>query len=99
MAEQDKTASASAAEALSVSAASRARADEFLAEQTALTRLTYAAVPAFVSRGGGAIINIASIVAVAPEHPCCCGTNADDNGDPPAAGTPTAKPSTPVHRI
>ena len=34
---------------------------------TALTRLTYAAVPGFVARGGGAIINIASIVAVAPE--------------------------------
>jgi short-subunit dehydrogenase len=33
----------------------------------ALTRLTYAAVPGFVARGGGAIINIASIVAVAPE--------------------------------
>ncbi|MDL2407183.1 SDR family oxidoreductase [Rhizobium calliandrae] len=34
---------------------------------TALTRLTYAAVPGFVARGSGAIINIASIVAVAPE--------------------------------
>src|SRR5262249_479710 len=33
----------------------------------ALTRLTYAAVPAFVNRGAGVIINIASIVAVAPE--------------------------------
>jgi hypothetical protein len=33
----------------------------------ALMRLTYAAVPGFVARGGGAIINIASIVAVAPE--------------------------------
>jgi short-subunit dehydrogenase len=33
----------------------------------ALTRLTYAAVPAFVKRGAGVIINIASIVAVAPE--------------------------------
>jgi hypothetical protein len=30
-------------------------------------RLTYAAVPGFVERGGGAIINIASIVGVAPE--------------------------------
>ncbi|HEY9041279.1 MAG TPA: SDR family NAD(P)-dependent oxidoreductase, partial [Rheinheimera sp.] len=30
-------------------------------------RLTYAAVPAFVKRGGGTIINIASIVAVGPE--------------------------------
>ena len=34
---------------------------------TALTRLTYAAVPAFVSRGKGTIINISSIVAIAPE--------------------------------
>ena len=34
---------------------------------TALTRLTYAAAPAFVARGGGTIINIGSIVAVAPE--------------------------------
>lgn len=34
---------------------------------TALMRLTYAAVPGFVARGNGAIINIASIVAIAPE--------------------------------
>jgi short-subunit dehydrogenase len=34
---------------------------------TALTRLTYAAAPAFVARGAGAIINIASIVGVLPE--------------------------------
>ncbi|MCA8249038.1 SDR family oxidoreductase [Burkholderia multivorans] len=34
---------------------------------TALTRLTYAAVPGFVARGHGAVINIASIVALAPE--------------------------------
>ena len=34
---------------------------------TALTRLTYAAVPGFVARGNGAIINIASAVAVAPD--------------------------------
>jgi len=33
----------------------------------ALTRLTYAAVPAFVERGSGTIINIASIVAIGPE--------------------------------
>lgn len=33
----------------------------------ALTRLTYAAVPGFVARAGGTIINIASIVAIAPE--------------------------------
>ncbi len=32
-----------------------------------LTRLTYAIVPAFVARGAGTIINIASIVAVSPE--------------------------------
>lgn len=34
---------------------------------TALTRLAYAAVPGFVARGKGAIVNIASIVAIAPE--------------------------------
>jgi short-subunit dehydrogenase len=34
---------------------------------SALTRLTYAVVPGFVARGGGTIINIASIVAVGPE--------------------------------
>jgi short-subunit dehydrogenase len=33
----------------------------------ALTRLTYAAAPAFVERGTGTIINIASIVAISPE--------------------------------
>jgi short-subunit dehydrogenase len=33
----------------------------------ALTRLTYAAAPGLVARGGGLIINIASIVAIAPE--------------------------------
>jgi short-subunit dehydrogenase len=32
-----------------------------------LMRLTYAAVPGFVARGGGTLINIASIVAIAPE--------------------------------
>ncbi|MCA6111169.1 SDR family NAD(P)-dependent oxidoreductase [Bradyrhizobium cenepequi] len=32
----------------------------------ALTRLTYAAAPGFVERGGGTIINIASAVALAP---------------------------------
>jgi uncharacterized protein len=35
---------------------------------TALTRLTYAAAPAFVARGGGTIINIGSIVGIAPER-------------------------------
>ncbi len=34
---------------------------------TALTRLSYAAVPGFVARGNGALINIASIAAVSPE--------------------------------
>ena len=34
---------------------------------TALTRLTYAAVPPFVARSGGSIINISSVVAIAPE--------------------------------
>jgi len=34
---------------------------------TALTRLTYAAAPAFVARGTGTIINIASAVAIAVE--------------------------------
>jgi len=34
---------------------------------TALARLTYAAVPAFVARGRGAVINISSIVGIAPE--------------------------------
>lgn len=33
----------------------------------ALTRLTYAAVPGFVARGNGTIVNIASVVAIAPE--------------------------------
>jgi short-subunit dehydrogenase len=33
----------------------------------ALMRLTYAAVPGFVARGGGTLVNIASIVGVAPE--------------------------------
>jgi uncharacterized protein len=35
---------------------------------TALTRLTYAAAPAFVARGTGAIINIASVVGITPER-------------------------------
>jgi uncharacterized protein len=34
---------------------------------TALTRLTYAAVPGFLARRNGTIINIASVVAIAPE--------------------------------
>jgi uncharacterized protein len=34
---------------------------------TALTRLTYAAVPGFVARGNGTVINISSIVAISPE--------------------------------
>jgi uncharacterized protein len=35
---------------------------------TALTRLTYAAAPGFVARGNGTIINVSSVVAVAPER-------------------------------
>jgi short-subunit dehydrogenase len=34
---------------------------------TALVRLTYAALPGFLKRGGGAIINIASVVGIVPE--------------------------------
>jgi short-subunit dehydrogenase len=34
---------------------------------TALTRLVYAAAPAFVTRGAGTIINIASVVGISPE--------------------------------
>jgi short-subunit dehydrogenase len=34
---------------------------------TALVRLTYAILPAFLKRGGGTIINLASIVGIAPE--------------------------------
>jgi short-subunit dehydrogenase len=35
---------------------------------TALTRLTYAAAPAFVARGAGTIINIASVVGISPRR-------------------------------
>src|SRR6266478_5410334 len=42
--------------------------DEIIALNiTALTRLTYAAAPAFVARGTGAIINIGSVVGISPE--------------------------------
>ncbi|MBD9651268.1 SDR family oxidoreductase [Ensifer sp. ENS09] len=42
--------------------------DEMIAlNVSALTRLTYAAAPGFAARGAGTIINIASIVGVAPE--------------------------------
>jgi uncharacterized protein len=34
---------------------------------TALTRLTYATAPAFVARGAGTIINVASVVGIDPE--------------------------------
>ena len=34
---------------------------------TALTHLTYAAAPAFVARGAGTIINVASVVGISPE--------------------------------
>ena len=44
------------------------RTDEMISLNVgALTRLTYAAVPGLVARGGGTVINIASVVAVAPE--------------------------------
>jgi uncharacterized protein len=35
---------------------------------TALTRLTYAAAPAFVARRAGSIVNIASVVGIVPER-------------------------------
>src|SRR5262249_13346651 len=45
-----------------------ARVDELIAlNVAALTRLTYAAAPAFVARGRGTIINIGSIVGISPE--------------------------------
>jgi short-subunit dehydrogenase len=45
-----------------------AKMDEMIAINVgALTRLTYAAVPGFVARGRGAVINISSAVALAPE--------------------------------
>jgi short-subunit dehydrogenase len=34
---------------------------------TALVRLTYAALPGFLKRGGGAIINIAPVLGIVPE--------------------------------
>jgi uncharacterized protein len=44
------------------------RVDDMIALiATALTRLTYAAAPAFVARGTGTIINVASIVGISPE--------------------------------
>ena len=44
------------------------RMEEMIAVNiTAVTRLAYAAVPAFVARKCGTIVNIASIVAIAPE--------------------------------
>ena len=42
--------------------------DEMIALNVgALTRLTYAVVPGLVERGGGAVINISSIVGISPE--------------------------------
>jgi uncharacterized protein len=42
--------------------------DEMIALNVrALTRLTFAVAPKFVARGGGTIINIASVLGVAPE--------------------------------
>ena len=43
-------------------------ADMITLNVSVLTRLTYAAVPGFVARGEGTIVNIASIVAIAPER-------------------------------
>jgi short-subunit dehydrogenase len=45
-----------------------AKMDDMIALNVgALTRLTYAVAPSFVARGGGTIVNIASIAAVSPE--------------------------------
>jgi short-subunit dehydrogenase len=45
-----------------------ARMDDMIALNVgALTRLTYAVAPGFVARGGGTIVNIASVVAISPE--------------------------------
>jgi uncharacterized protein len=45
-----------------------ARVDEMIALNVrALTRLTYAAAPPFIARGGGTIINISSVLGIAPE--------------------------------
>ena len=45
-----------------------AKMDEMISlNVSALTRLTYAAAPGFAERGHGTIVNIASIVAIAPE--------------------------------
>ncbi|HEY4144329.1 SDR family oxidoreductase [Pinirhizobacter sp.] len=45
-----------------------ARMDEMIAlNVSALTRLTYAVVPGLIERGGGTVINIGSIVGIAPE--------------------------------
>src|SRR5207253_1904362 len=44
------------------------RMDDIIALNiTALTHLTYAVAPAFVARGAGTIINIASVVGISPE--------------------------------
>jgi len=42
--------------------------DMIILNITALTRLTYAAAPAFVQRGVGTIINIGSVVGISPER-------------------------------
>jgi short-subunit dehydrogenase len=45
-----------------------AKMDEMISLNVgALTRLTYAAAPAFVARGSGTIVNIASVVGISPE--------------------------------
>jgi NAD(P)-dependent dehydrogenase (short-subunit alcohol dehydrogenase family) len=49
------------------------KTDEMIALNiTALTRLIYAAAPAFVARAGGTIINIASVVGISPEQAQRC---------------------------
>src|SRR5438445_3752137 len=45
----------------------KALSDRIALNIVALTRLTYAAAPAFVARGAGTIINIASVVGISPE--------------------------------
>lgn len=47
--------------------AALAEVERTLREDASLTLLTYAAVPAFVARGRGAVINVSSIVSLAPE--------------------------------
>jgi uncharacterized protein len=62
-----------------------AKMDDMIAlNVTALTRLTYAAAPAFVARGVGTIINIASVVGISPKT--LNGVYGGTNGGAVAAG-------------